>query len=56
MITIISIATFLAFFWMTYLASSIKATAVRIILIPTGMIGMISSAVLFFISIIILIQ
>ncbi len=53
--TLTSIAIFLAFFWMTYLASSIRATAVRIILIPTGMIGMIASAVLFFISIIILI-
>ncbi len=55
MITLISMAMFLAMFLMSYWASTIKNTFIRIILVPIGMVGMIASAVTFFFSILILI-
>ena len=51
MITLIFIAIFIAMLLMTYWASGIDNIFIRIILVPTGMIGMISSAILFFLSI-----
>ena len=48
-------AMFLAMLGMTYLASTSSNLFVRIILVPIGMVGMVSSAVIFFLSIIILI-
>ena len=51
MITLIFIAIFIAMYLITYWASVIDNIFIRIILVPTGMIGMISSAILFFLSI-----
>lgn len=51
MIPLIAMATFLVMFALTYFASTIEAISFRIILVPMGMVGMISSAIIFFLSI-----
>ena len=51
MIPPIAMATFLVMFALTYVVSTIEAISIRIILVPIGMIGMISSAIIFFLSI-----
>jgi hypothetical protein len=51
MMPLIAMATFLVMFALTYVASTIEAISLRIILVPMGMMGMISSAIIFFLSI-----
>ena len=51
MIPLIAMATFMVMFALTYVVSTIEVISVRIILVPIGMIGMISSAIIFFLSI-----
>ena len=52
MIPLSAMATFLVMFALTYVVSTIEAISIRIILVPIGMIGMISSAIIFFLSIV----
>ena len=54
MIALISMAIFLAMLGITYMGSLSRHTVIRIILVPMGMIGMISSAIIFFLTILIL--
>lgn len=51
MIPLIAMATFILMFALTYFVSTIEAISIRIILVPMGMMGMISSAIIFFLSI-----
>ena len=52
MIPLIAMAAFILMFAFTYFVSTIEIISTRIILVPMGMMGMISSAIIFFLSII----